>query len=646
VNYTEALSIVSVDKSPLLSNTLSDMINSMVRGGEKSLHLQSVMQALGFDVQGLTNTEETPIPIALHALCSGDIIMSKGRGGLYLGNGTALLDGSVVNIEDLEMVEFYRIAGDSTPSAPDPFLSAMGITDPRSYSPTDTWDRNKTSKLTVPIGENYGIFGKDIPTAQVTPHVINFHETPHIGVVGACGSGKSVLIRNIVIGLAAPYSPDDVEVLYLDKFPNNLARLPHVTVEYGGKGAEKVHRRVLEELDKRRERETHPALFVVLDETHQIASEFTDTIKKTCAIGRALNIHVVYAAQRITAVDAGIRANLGSIYRVGTAHNIAQELKITGYPYGTNLSSNRGFAVCTTHSPYGVTLSDSVQVFDTSQNADAELVVSRISALKTAPTWLDEVRKPTADGTMSLEVPFGVSPYKTVVPLNLSGTNDGAHVSLHGTYGSGKTVAYTNIVAGLSHKHTPDNVRFVLLDPSGAHSVSRAGRVSPMGLLSEIPHVEAHAYGDEVSRVMDALRKELLRREEGSRSSKDFVPTPETPHLVVVFDAGDTPVAQLPEDQFTSLKLIAGLGRRLGIHLVVASVKDDDVLGVLGGSGTCVNLETAGKGTVRRVDSATSERVHVYNPNMDGALTEVIAHVKGSAAGRTAFTNILERELS
>lgn len=166
------------------------------------------------------------------------------------------------------------------------------------------------------------------------------NDGPHALVAGTTGSGKSELLRSLVAGLAASYSPEQLNFVLVDFKGGSafgpLAGLPHVVGlvtdldEHLGERA----LRCLEAELKHRElclrragvsdlpgyvaaggpsRPLLPRLVVIIDEFATMAAElpgFIDSLVGIAQRGRSLGVHLLLATQRPSgAVSDNIRAN-------------------------------------------------------------------------------------------------------------------------------------------------------------------------------------------------------------------------------------------------------------------------------------------------------------------------------------------------
>ena len=161
---------------------------------------------------------------------------------------------------------------------------------------------------------------------------------PHALIAGTTGSGKSELLRSLVIGLAAQLSPDHVTFVLVDYKGGSTfdacADLPHtvgLVTDLDDGLAERalisldaeLHRRErllrsvgasdLSDYRLRAEAPTLPRLVVVIDEFAALAKELPEFLSALVGIaqrGRSLGVHLILATQRPAGVVTDeIRAN-------------------------------------------------------------------------------------------------------------------------------------------------------------------------------------------------------------------------------------------------------------------------------------------------------------------------------------------------
>lgn len=185
---------------------------------------------------------------------------------------------------------------------------------------------------------------------------------PHGLVVGATGSGKSELLRTLVLGLALTHSPDQLNLVLVD-FKGGatfagMSELPHVSALITNLAQEltlvdRMQDALVGELTRRQEvlraagdlasREDYertrrsdptmppmppmPSLLVVVDEFSELLSAQPDLLDLFVAIGRlgrSLGIHLLLASQRLEEGRLrGLESHLS--YRVGLRTFSAQE---------------------------------------------------------------------------------------------------------------------------------------------------------------------------------------------------------------------------------------------------------------------------------------------------------------------------------
>ncbi|GAA3534065.1 type VII secretion protein EccC [Nonomuraea rosea] len=224
----------------------------------------------------------------------------------------------------------------------------LRIGDARRLSPTATWQpRPVRNRLRVPIG--LGADGR--PVELDIKEAAQGGMGPHGLVVGATGSGKSELLRTLVLALAITHSSEALNFVLVD-FKGGatflgLDGLPHVSAVITNLEDElplvdRMHDALHGELVRRQEllrasgnhgslrdyeqaREQGadlrplPTLFIVLDEFSELLSakpEFIELFVMIGRLGRSLGVHLLLASQRLESGRLrGLDTHLS--YRIG-----------------------------------------------------------------------------------------------------------------------------------------------------------------------------------------------------------------------------------------------------------------------------------------------------------------------------------------
>ncbi|UZJ33490.1 type VII secretion protein EccCa [Streptomyces endophytica] len=209
------------------------------------------------------------------------------------------------------------------------FTELMGINDPTTFTPTPG-HLVVQDRLRVPIG----VGGDGNPVVLDLKEASQSGMGPHGLCVGATGSGKSELLRTLVLGLAATHSSETLNFILAD-FKGGatfagLADLPHVAAFITNLAedltlVDRMQDTLAGELLRRQEllrssgnfanigayeraRATGaplqplPTLLIVLDEFSELLAarpEFIDVFLQIGRIGRSLGVHLLLASQRV-----------------------------------------------------------------------------------------------------------------------------------------------------------------------------------------------------------------------------------------------------------------------------------------------------------------------------------------------------------
>jgi len=276
------------------------------------------------------------------------------------------------------IVSPYRLGGAaeiSEPLATDFELAKLlGISDVTSFDPRPAWAaRSAADRLRVPIGidEDGNTVELDIKESALGGH------GPHGVLIGATGSGKSELLRTLVLAMAVTHSSATLNFVLvdfkggatfigLDKLPHTSALITNLADEVQlvarmqeSLQGELVRRQELlrragnysSVLEYERARaqgeplDPLPTLFVVVDEFSELLSahrEFIDLFVMIGRLGRSLAVHLLLASQRL---DDGRMHQLEShlSYRIGLRTFSAMESRaVIGVPDAYELPPRPG----------------------------------------------------------------------------------------------------------------------------------------------------------------------------------------------------------------------------------------------------------------------------------------------------------------
>ncbi|MGP3735775.1 type VII secretion protein EccCa [Streptomyces sp. GDS52] len=224
------------------------------------------------------------------------------------------------------------VAEGSPVTGPVDFPALLGIADPADLDLSTLWQpRGEREFLRVPIGL----------TARHEPVLLDLKESSQLGMgphglcVGATGSGKSELLRTLVLALAATHSPEELALVLVDYKGGAtfapFAELPHTAgmitnLENQAGLVERVHTSLAGEVKRRQQvlkdagnvadighyavlraterpdLEPLPHLFVVIDEFGELLTakpDFIDLFLSIGRIGRSIGVHLLLSSQRI-----------------------------------------------------------------------------------------------------------------------------------------------------------------------------------------------------------------------------------------------------------------------------------------------------------------------------------------------------------
>ncbi|RJQ80422.1 hypothetical protein D5S17_08140 [Pseudonocardiaceae bacterium YIM PH 21723] len=439
------------------------------------------------------------------------------------------------------------------------------IAEARQPLPPQTWRRPTVLELTggpwtadrigrkpgyrVPIGVN--LIGQPV-MLDLTP-VFRHGDGPHGLIIDRTGDRWVGVLRDIIGGLMATHSPEDLEFLFLHAgAPTtfmNVAQLPHgiATIDATDQPARvadelwaelRRRQRMLEQagakhVDDYRQRRAGdpglpaiPELVVVLVQADRYAGgpELRETLFTLCRMGRSVNVHLLFEMAEPDAVP-GLDAYFA--FRIEVDRDQA---RLTTQNQGT-----------TSYLPLGMV---PFQQWD-------EMIVAMAEAGWLTPiTRTEPPRRPIPLGTTEdggrIEVDFA----------------DDQHLSIFGDRESGKTTLLRTVIKGITGQYTPEQAMFLVLDPH--HSLS--GLVDEEHLLGHAVTTRSmdHMLGD----VITSLRKRVPGSHITQRQSRNQAWWT-GPDVFVVVDDYEQLMNGF-QQQLAPLGEMLGLAGSIGLHLIAA----------------------------------------------------------------------------
>jgi S-DNA-T family DNA segregation ATPase FtsK/SpoIIIE len=207
----------------------------------------------------------------------------------------------------------------------------LGVGDPENFTPTQGWaPRANRDRLRVPIGVSVDGGAIELDLKESAQDGMG----PHGLLIGATGSGKSELLRTLVLGLAATHSSELLNFVLvdfkggatfasLDRLPHTAAlitnlkdELPLVDRMVDAINGELIRRQELlrragnfasiRDYEKARSAGAAvaplPSLLVICDEFSELLTakpDFIDLFVQIGRVGRSLGVHLLLASQRL-----------------------------------------------------------------------------------------------------------------------------------------------------------------------------------------------------------------------------------------------------------------------------------------------------------------------------------------------------------
>ena len=186
------------------------------------------------------------------------------------------------------------------------------------------FNANEMLSLLSIFDKNKIVLGKDTEGKIVD---IDFEQVPHLLVAGTTGSGKSVLLKTLLVGTMYRYnfSPNATrfkggQFIIIDPKGNEFSEFKNVVYKYVEETSEAIQvlKQVETIMDNRYKQaeQTYSNLFVIIDELADLMLtsrfEVEQSIVRIAQKGRACGIHLIVATQRpsVDVVSGLIKANM------------------------------------------------------------------------------------------------------------------------------------------------------------------------------------------------------------------------------------------------------------------------------------------------------------------------------------------------
>ena len=156
------------------------------------------------------------------------------------------------------------------------------------------------------------------------------------------------------------------------------------------------------------------------------------------------------------------------------------------------------------------------------------------------------------------------------------------HLLIAGTTGSGKSVCINSLIVSMLYKASPDEVRFLMIDPKAVELTEYNGMPHMLVPVVTDPRKASGALGWAVNEMMERYKifsEYNVRNLKGYNSlaeSQNFQdengqPMPFMPQIVIIIDELADLMMAAPKEVEDSICRLAQLARAAGMHLVVAT---------------------------------------------------------------------------
>jgi S-DNA-T family DNA segregation ATPase FtsK/SpoIIIE len=379
-------------------------------------------------------------------------------------------------------------------------------------------------RLRLPVGV------LDIPVRQSQqPLVLDFGRDGHLAVVGAPQSGKSVLLRTLLLSAMLTHTPDEAQFLCLDFGGGGLRgfeRAPHVSGVAGRHDPARARRVLGETLQLVEERErlfrrlgldsaarfrelrdagglpdgTRAAdVFLVVDNWGAARAELPGieaAATEVAARGLGVAVHLVLATNRWAELRMALRDSISGRLELRLGDPAESEVNRRAARLFSALPPGRGLAPPGAQYHAALPRLDGRGTVEGLAEAQDEALAKLAQAwpgpgappVRTLPERLfaDRLTVP-GDGTAPPGVPVGIAE-QDLAPVHLDVGGADPHFLVFGDSGSGKSEFLRTWMTGLAARRPASELRFVIVDPRRS-------------LLGAVPDAYVGAYAGDAAAV-------------------------------------------------------------------------------------------------------------------------------------------------
>lgn len=235
------------------------------------------------------------------------------------------------------------------------------------------------------------------------------------------------------------------------------------------------------------------------------------------------------------------------------------------------------------------------------------------------------------------------------------------HLLIAGTTGSGKSVCLNTIICSILYSATPDEVKFVIIDPKkvemtlyreleGYHILEMEDIDEPIVTSLDHSILALRSVEKEMERRYNKMADEVVRNIAEYNTKMEKSGDPIMPYIIVVIDELADLMMMSARDVEAPIARLAQLARAVGIHLVVATQRPsvDVITGVIKAnfpsriafqvatkidSRTIIDMPGAekliGKGDMLYLGSGSSEPIRLHNAFISlDEIEAIVTHVK------------------